>query len=97
MAVDELVRNGVERIGDREIARLRAELGQEDALEDEVAEFLAEGRAVVMVERLEHLVSFFEDERAERLERLLAVPGAAPRGPQFAHEVHEPGERGGGV
>ena len=45
---------------------------------------------------LEHLVGFLEHERLQRIDRLLAIPGAAVRRPQRGHDLDEAGELGGG-
>ena len=47
MPPHELVRDALERVGDREVSGLGLELGEEHRLEHEVAELLAE-RAVIV-------------------------------------------------
>ena len=51
------------------------ELREKDGLEDEVAELLAERRMIVAIDRLEYLISLFEHERLQCVDRLLAIPG----------------------
>ena len=75
VAAHQLVGDAFQGVGDRKAPGLRFELRQKDGLEHEVAELLAERRMIVAIDRLEHLVGFFEHERLERVDRLLAVPG----------------------
>ena len=93
MPAHELVGDGLDRVGDAEMTRFGLELSQKDGFEHEVAELLGEGGVVVPIDRVEHLVGFFEDERFQRVDRLLAIPrttaGAAERG----HDVDETAER----
>ena len=79
-----------------ELAGLRAELRQQHALEDQVADLLAERRAVARVDRLQHLVGLLEHEGPQRLQRLLAVPRAAVRRAQARDDVDEAVEGGAG-
>ena len=97
VATNELVGDRRERIGDGEVARLGAQLGQQHAFEDHVADLLAQGRAVAPVDRLEHLVGLLEDEGAKGLERLFPVPGTAVRRAEAGDDVDEAGEPAAGV
>ena len=56
------------------------DLREEHDLEEQVAELLAQPGRVAAIERVERLVGLLEQERAERRERLLAIPRAARRG-----------------
>ena len=67
-------------VGDREVALLVRDLREEHDLEEQVAELLAEPGGVAAVDRLERLVGLLEQERAQRLQRLLAIPRAAAGG-----------------
>src|SRR6185295_18016035 len=80
----------------REVALIRADLREEDALEHQVADLEAQRRAIAGVDRVQHLVRFFEHEPAQRLEGLLAIPRAAFRPAQVRHDVDEPLKRGAG-
>ncbi len=44
---------------------------------------------IAAVERVEQLVGFLQHERAQRLQRLLAIPGAAVLGAQRAHDLDQ--------
>ena len=71
------------------------ELGEEDRFEHEVAKLFAERAMIVRVDRLDHFVGFLEHERLQRVDRLLAIPGAAARPPESRDDVEEAGERFG--
>ena len=75
---------------------LGAQLGQQDPLEDQIADLLHERLEVARVDRLEHLVGLLEHERPQRLERLLAVPRAAVRRAQAGDDLDEAIEGGAG-
>ena len=53
----------------------------------------APGLVIVPVDRLEHLVGFFEHEGLERIDGLLAIPRAAVGSEQAVHDLDEPAER----
>ena len=61
----------------------------EHHLQQQVAELLAQARAVVGLDRLGELVRLLERVRHERLVRLLGVPRAAARRAQAVHDAHE--------
>ena len=99
MAAHQLARDPVDRVADREVAGLFGDLRQEDRLVEEVAELFAQPVEVLAVERVEQLVGLFEHEGPQRLQRLLAIPGAAAGRTQCAHDADqlvECGARGGG-
>ena len=52
----------------------------------------AERLVVAAVNRLEQLVSLFEHERLQRVDRLLAIPRAAIRRPERRDDLHKTGE-----
>ena len=89
VAADQLGVNRAQRIGDGELSGVGADLRQEHALEDQVADLSAQRGGVAAIDRVEHLVGFFQQERAQRLDRLLAIPGAALRSAQPRHDVNE--------
>ena len=89
MPAHELVADGVDGVADREVAGFLADARQEHGLEQEVAELFAEVRRLAALDRLEHLVGFLEHERTQRGVRLLAVPRAAIRRAQRAHDLDE--------
>jgi hypothetical protein len=87
MPPHELVRDGVDRVGDCEMPSLGFELREKHRLEQEVAELFAERVVVVPVDRLEDFVGFLEHERLQRVDRLLAIPRTAVRGPEPRHDL----------
>ena len=68
---------------------VRLDLGEEHALEEEVADLAPQRVVIAAVDGVEHLVGFFEHESAQRLDRLLAIPRAAARPAQPRHDVDE--------
>ena len=97
MPPDELVGHGPHRVGEIEAAGLGRDLRLKDALEQHVAELAAEAVEIAAVDRLQRFVRFFEQERPQRLGRLLAIPGTAVPRPQGVHRANEPGARRGGA
>ncbi len=74
-----------------------ATCGEEDALEDVIADLLAQRAEIAAVDRVDDLVRFLEHVLAERLQRLLAIPRAALGRAQRGHDLDEAGELGSGV
>ena len=66
MASDELVDDGLEGVGDVELAFLVAELREEHTLEDQVADLPTECLRIVAIDGVEYLVRLFQNERTER-------------------------------
>ncbi len=89
MTAHELVADRVDGVADREVAGFLADAGQEDGLEQEVAELFAQMRRLAAFDRLEHLVGLLEHEGPQRGVRLLAVPRAPIRRAQRAHDLDE--------
>src|SRR5687768_7754032 len=89
MPANELVADGIDRVGDRELAALLGDLGQKDRLEQKVAQLLAKLRGAAAVNGLEDLVGFLEHERTQRRLRLLAIPRTAVRGSQRSHDLDQ--------
>ena len=79
MAPDQLLGDRLQRIGDGEVPLVGAIWARNTPFEDQVADLPAQRVGVAAVDRVEDLVRFLEDESAQRLERLLAIPGAALR------------------
>jgi hypothetical protein len=97
MPPNQLVGDRLDRIGDREVAGLVFELRDEDRLEQEVAELLAQRVVVLVVDRFEQLVRFLEHVLLQRVDRLLAVPRASTRCTQGRHDVDEAYELACGI
>src|SRR5687767_7828190 len=89
MPANQLVADGVDRVGDRELAALVGDQRQKDRLEQKVAQLLAELRGTAAFNRLEHLVGFLEHEGTQRRLRLLAIPRTAVRRSQRSHDVDQ--------
>ena len=66
-------------VGDVEPPGLGGDLRVEHALEQHVAELGRQRIEVAAIDGLDGFVSFFEQVRAQRFVRLLAVPGTAVR------------------
>ena len=64
-----------------------------DRHEHEVAELFTERGVIARVDRLEQFVGFFEHERLQRVDRLLAIPRAAVGPTKSGHDVDEACER----
>jgi competence protein ComEC len=89
MAAHELVGDAVHGVGDGEVAGLLCDLREENGLVQEVAQLFTERSHVAVIERLEQLVGLLEHERAERRQRLPAIPGAPFRRAQRTHDLDE--------
>ena len=94
MPADQLVADAVDRVAQREVPGLVADLRQEHGLEEEVAQLLAQVGRRAVLDGVEHLVGLLEHERAQRGERLLAIPRTAVGGAQRAHDVEQALESG---
>jgi hypothetical protein len=94
VAAHELVGDRGDGVVDRERALALADRGLKHDLHQQIAELLAVIRRVVAAHRIEHLVGLLDQERAQRVERLLAVPRAAVGGEQSVHDVDELAQRG---
>ena len=85
----ELRRDRAQRVGHGEPPVVGCDLREEDAFEDAGRRSRRAARRVAAVDRVEHLVRLLEHEAAQRLERLLAIPGTAVRAAQPRHDVDE--------
>src|SRR5688572_23169244 len=89
MPANQLVADGIDRVGDRELAALVGNLRQKNRLEQKIAQLLAELRGAAAVNRLEDLVGFLEHKGTKRRLRLLAIPRTAVRGSQRSHDLDQ--------
>ena len=96
VAAHELVADRAQRIGNVEVTALGGDLGQEHRLEQEVAQLVAQGVEVPAIDGVHDLVGLLDDERSQRLQRLLPIPGAAVLGAQPPHQIDQPLETGSG-
>ena len=90
MASDELRRDLAQRIAHREAPIVGLELGQEDALEEQIADLAAQRVVIRAVDGVEDFVGFLEHERPQGLYRLLAVPRASAGSTEAPHDVDQP-------
>jgi len=73
-----------------ESAALLRDHGDREYLRDEVAQLIDDRVPVVALDRVERLVSLFDQMLAETRDSLLAIPGAAlPKFPQHSQESRE--------
>ena len=86
---DELRGDLAQRVADGEAPIVGLELCQEDALEEQVADLSAKRVVIGAVDGVEHFVGFFEHERSQALNRLLAVPRASIRSAEPPHDVDQ--------
>ena len=89
VAPDELVADARDRVGGREPVAVGGELAEEDDLHQQVAELLAERARITRVDGLDELEGLLDDEATHRLGGLRAIPGAAPRPEEPAHDFHQ--------
>src|SRR5262249_38757105 len=73
-------------VPDREVPALGVDSREEDDLEEEIAELLAQMGGPAVVDRVDDLVGLLEEIAAKVLGCLLAVPGAAALAPQAVHQ-----------
>src|SRR5262249_10295266 len=76
MTLDHLLRDAVCDVVETEPTALGGERREKEDLEEEVAELSAQPRRISLVDGLERLVAFLEQQGPARLGSLLAVPGA---------------------
>ena len=93
MAANQLVNDGLDRIGNGEVAALVCNLREKHRLEQKIAEFFPQRGEILTVERIEQLVGFFQHVRPQRAERLFAIPRTSVWTPQCSHDLDQPAER----
>ena len=91
MPVDQFVAQHVAHVGDVEVARLGADLGIEDDVQEQVAQLLRDVVHIVRKDRIREFVGLFDGVGAEGFEGLLAVPGTLLA--QIVHDVKQSCER----
>src|SRR5262249_16198870 len=79
----------VDRVANREISRLLADLREKYRFVEEVAQLFAQRGRVAGVDGLEHFVRFLEHVRAKRGVCLFTVPWDSVRRPQRAHDRNQ--------
>jgi hypothetical protein len=86
VAANHFVVDFADDVVDGEAATFGGDLGVEEDLEEEVAEFFGEFGVVAGVESVEDFVGFFDEVGAEGGVGLLAVPGTAAGGAETGHD-----------
>jgi hypothetical protein len=97
VAADHFVVDFADDVVDGEAALFGGDLGVEEDLEEEVAEFFGEFGVVAGVEGVQDFVGFFDQVGAEGGVGLFAVPGAAAGGAEAGHDSGKFGESGARV
>jgi hypothetical protein len=85
VAANHFVVDFADYVVDGEAAVFCGDLGMEEDLEKEVAQFFGELGVVAGIEGVEDFVGFFDEIGAKGGVGLLAVPGAAARGAETGH------------
>jgi len=86
VAANHFVVDFADDVVDGEAALFGGDLGVEENLEEEVAEFFGEFGVVAGVEGVEDFVGFFDEVGAEGGVGLFAVPGTAAGGAETGHD-----------
>jgi len=97
VAADHFVVNFADDVVDGEAALFGGDLGMEEDLEQEIAEFFGEFGVVAGVEGIEDFVGFFDQVGAKGGVGLFSVPGAAAGGAETGHDSGQFGEGGAGI
>ena len=84
VAAHQLGDDAARDVVDAELPLGEAQLGLEDDLQQQIAQLLAVVVDVAGGQRVDHLVGLLDEVGDQRLQRLLAVPGAAVRAPAAA-------------
>ena len=89
VAAHELLHLGLHHVADRERALRLGDVGVEEDVEEQVAQFLLDRLRVLFVDGLHDLERLLDGQLLDRVVRLLAVPRALAA--QAAHDGHEVG------
>ncbi len=87
MAAGQLVGDAVADVREIEATLLARDARLEDHLKEQIAELLAVILVVAALDRLDHLVRFFEQIGRQRAQRLLSVPRATIGAAQLVHDA----------
>ena len=90
VAPNQLLIDGVEGVPDVKKLLFGGNLGVENCLQHEIAQFRAQFIPILAVDRIQHLIGFFQGVLFDRVESLLAIPRAATRSSQPPHDVDQP-------
>lgn len=92
--VDQFVGDGTGNVVEVETVGFAGELGVEDDLQQQVAEFLAQGGMVAGLDGVQDFVGFLDQIVAQRPVGLFAVPRATVGAAEALHDLEEPDEVG---
>ena len=92
MPPDQFLVNVAKDIFDGKLSLFRGDLGLKSDLQLKVPQLFNELGPVASLDGFDGFVGFFDQVRAQGLERLFPVPGAAARTAQPRHDRHEPVE-----
>ena len=91
MAPDELSRDGLDHVAEREGPLFLGHAGMENHLEQQIAQFVPQIREIAALDGVHDLIGFLEGVGRNRREILLQIPGAAgPGRAQGRHDLQEP-------
>jgi hypothetical protein len=85
MTPDQLVIDAPGHVIEIEVAPLIGQLGMEDHLQQDIAQFLAHVLHIIAVNGVQQLAGLVDERLTQGLVGLLAVPGASIRSPQAGH------------
>ena len=77
----------LQHVAHAEATILAGDLRVQHDLQQQVAQLLGQRRRIALLDGLQHLPGLLDEEAAQRLVRLLAVPGAAFRRPQMGDDL----------
>ncbi len=86
MAADEFFANPPGNIGHRELPGFDRDLRYKDDFEKKIAQFFTDRVGFALLDRIDELMSFLEDERPQRAHGLLAVPRTPVGSAKSSHD-----------
>ena len=89
MPVNELLHNTSTNIAEGKGRKLLFDFRMEDHLQHKVAKLFAKCVRIFAIDCIEHFIGFFQKIAAQRLMRLLCIPGTAARGTQAFHNAQK--------
>ncbi len=90
MPVHQLVGEPIQYIVNREVAFLARHLRIEQNLQQQIAQFTCQFLPIMIVDRFQDFIGFFEGIRLDGVEALLPVPWTASRSAEPRHDFNHP-------
>ena len=87
MAANQLLIDGIQGVVDAKQVFFGGHLGEENSLQQEIAELVGQLRPIARIDGVHHLVSLFQKKRLDGVEVLLAIPRAATWRAQAGHQI----------